>query len=149
SSGWEALLVSRGRSPGLARNSRRAARWVSPRRLLDAEGGVYVNGHLLFIRQTSVFAQEFDAERLELKGSPFQVADGVFSQAGGFYVPLSGSTGAFAFRAGAARFIRQFTWVDRSGNSIATVGDRLGNPDGISWYLSRAPPAVLRRGSCP
>jgi eukaryotic-like serine/threonine-protein kinase len=45
----------------------------SSRRLLDADaGGVYTNGHLLFIRQTTVFAQQFDAERIELKGARFK-----------------------------------------------------------------------------
>ena len=117
----------------------------SSRRLLDADaGGVYTNGHLLFIRQTNVFAQEFDAERIELKGSPFQVADGAFR---GFNSMLSANAGAFAFRAGAARFVRQFTWVDRSGNQIATVGDRLGNPDGVSYSPDHSQLVFFERGA--
>jgi eukaryotic-like serine/threonine-protein kinase len=117
----------------------------SSRRLLDADaGGVYTNGHLLFIRQTNVFAQEFDAERLELKGSPFQVADGALR---GFNIMLSANAGAFAFRAGAARFVRQFTWVDRSGNQIATVGDRLGNPDGVSYSPDHSELVFFERGA--
>ena len=103
------------------------------RRLLDADaGGLYVNGHLLFVRQGKVFAQEFDAERLELRGSPFLVADGIYSQAGRFELPLSSGGGAFAFRAGSTRFVRQLMWIDRSGRQIENVGEPLGNPDGIS-----------------
>jgi Tol biopolymer transport system component len=106
----------------------------SSRRLVDANGGgVYTNGHLLFIRQANVFAQPFDTERLELKGNPFQVAEGVFGRQGTQYLTLSANAGGFAFRAGDARFTRQFTWIDRSGRQIATVGDRLGDPDGVSW----------------
>src|SRR5439155_23057062 len=105
----------------------------SSQRLVDADGGgVYTNGHLLFIRHANVFAQAFDADRLELKGSPFQVAEGVFGRSGQF-LTLSASAGALAFRAGEARYARQFTWIDRSGREIATVGDRLGDPDGVSW----------------
>jgi len=120
----------------------------SSRRLLDADGGgVYTNGHLLFIRQANVLAQEFDAKRFELRGSPFQVAEGVFGRAGGQFLTLSASAGAFAFRAGEARFARQFTWVDRSGNQIATVGDRLGDPDGISWSPDRSQLVFFERGA--
>jgi len=117
------------------------------RRLLDADGGgVYTNGHLLFIRQTNVIAQPFDAQRLELKGSPFQIADGVFGVAGGQALMLSAAAAAFAFRAGEARFARQFTWVDRAGNQIAIVGDRLGNPDGVSYSPDRSQLVFFERG---
>jgi Tol biopolymer transport system component len=118
------------------------------RRLLDADGGgVYTNGHLLFIRQTNVFAQGFDTGRLELKGSPFQIADSVYGNAGAQSLRLSAGAAAFAFRAGAARFVRQFTWVDRSGNQIATVGDRLGYPDGISPSPDRNQLVFFERGA--
>ncbi len=120
----------------------------SSRRLVDADaGGVYTNGHLLFIRQTNVYAQAFDAERLELRGNPFQIADGVYSSAGWHSVTLSAGPAAFAFRTGAARFARQFTWVDRSGNQIATVGDRLGNPDGVSYSPDRSQLVFFERGA--
>jgi Tol biopolymer transport system component len=105
-----------------------------PRRLLDADAGAtYTNGHLLFIRQTRVFAQAFDADRLELNGSPFQVAEGVAGGAGGFLTLSAVPGGAIAFRAGGARFGRQFVRMDRSGNQIETVGDVFGaSRDGIS-----------------
>ena len=120
----------------------------SSRRLVDADaGGVYTNGHLLFIRQTNVYAQAFDAERLELRGSAFQIADGVYSSAGWHTVTLSAGPAAFAFRTGAARFARQFTWVDRSGNQIATVGDRLGNPGGVSYSPDRSQLVFFERGA--
>jgi Tol biopolymer transport system component len=115
---------------------------------MDADGGgVYTNGHLLFIRQTNVFAQQFDAKRLELKGSPFQIAEGVFGRQGGQFLTLTASAGALAFRAGATRFARQFTWVDRSGNEIATVGDRRDDPDGISWSPDRSQLVFFERGA--
>ena len=43
----------------------------APRRLLDAQAATYVApGHLLFVRQRTLFAQPFDPVRLELSGSP-------------------------------------------------------------------------------
>jgi eukaryotic-like serine/threonine-protein kinase len=120
----------------------------SSRRLVDADaGGVYTNGHLLFVRQANVLAQAFDAERLELGGSAFQIADGVYSSAGWHTVTLSAGPAAFAFRAGVARFARQFTWVDRSGHQIATVGDRLGNPTGVSYSPDRSQLVFFERGA--
>src|SRR2546426_779339 len=119
----------------------------SSQRLVDADGGgVYKNGHLLFIRHANVFAQAFGADRLELKGSPFQVAEGVFGRSGQF-LTLSASAGALAFRVGEARYARQFTWVDRSGREIATVGDRLGDPDGVSWSPDRSQLVFFERGA--
>ena len=116
--------------------------------LVDADGGgVYTNGHLLFIRQAKVLAQMLDAGSLALTGSPFQIAEGVFGRQGGQFLSLSASAGAFAFRAGEARFGRQFTWVDRSGAQIATVGDRLGDPDGISWSPDRSQLVFFERGA--
>ncbi|HUE88190.1 MAG TPA: protein kinase [Vicinamibacterales bacterium] len=122
------------------------------RRLLEADGGaVYTNDHLLFIRQAHVVAHGFDAGRLALKGSAFQIADGVFGgafgRAGGQSLTSSSSVAAFAFRAGDARFARQFTWVDRSGHQIATVGDRLANPDGISSSPDRSQLVFFERGA--
>ncbi len=119
----------------------------SSRRLVDADaGGVYTNGHLLFIRQTNVFAQALDAERLELRGSAFQIADGVYTSSGWHTVMLSAGPTAFAFRAGASRVARQFIWVDRSGKQIATVSDRLGNPDGVSYSPDRSQLVFFERG---
>jgi Tol biopolymer transport system component len=117
------------------------------RRLLDADGGgVYANGHVLFVRQDGVYAQAFDAERLELAGRPFQVAEGIYGRVGGQSLTLSAGQSAFAFRSGATRNARQFTWVDRSGNQIAAVGDPLGNPDGVSWSPDLGQAVFFERG---
>jgi Tol biopolymer transport system component len=115
------------------------------RRLLDADaGGVFTSEHLFFVRQNKILAHEFDAERLELKGSPFQIGQDVFGPME--YFTLSAGGGALAYRA-AADFPRQFAWVDRSGNLIATVGDPLGNPDGISYSLDRSQLVFFERGA--
>ncbi len=64
----------------------------SSRRLLDADGGgVYTNGHLLFIRQANVLAQEFDAKRFELRGSPSDRDRGRPSRRPGRHLVVTGS----------------------------------------------------------
>jgi Tol biopolymer transport system component len=79
--------------------------------------------HLLFLRETTLMAQPFDPERLELSGEPFPVAEGVGSftanSAAGFTVSKNG---IIAYRTGASAGTTFLTWVDRSGRDIGTVG---------------------------
>jgi serine/threonine protein kinase len=94
-----------------------------PRRVVDADTvGVYAAGHLLFIRQTTVFALAFDAERLEARGNPFPVIDGVTSGANA--TSLSAAVGGtIAVRVGRARADRQLAWIGRSGGEMEKLGD--------------------------
>ena len=55
------------------------------RRLLDYAATVYAyasTGHLLFVRQGTLFAQNFDPVRLELTGNPFQVTESTSTASG-------------------------------------------------------------------
>ena len=94
------------------------------RRLLDADSGATYasSGHLLFVRQGTLFAQAFDLDRLQMTGNPSPVADqlavGDFAAAG---VRLGRR--AIAYRTGAAGDQRQFVWFDRSGTETGRVGD--------------------------
>lgn len=50
------------------------------RRWREADpGAMYTSGHLLFVRQGTLFAQHFDPGRLELTGNAFPVAEPVAS----------------------------------------------------------------------
>src|SRR5262245_5939662 len=99
---------------------------LEKRRLLDAESSaVYVpSGQLLFVRQGTLFAQNFDAVRMEVTGNPFPVAENVRrTDANAPRVALSASAaGPIAYRAGFGSGQRQFVWFDRSGKEIAKVG---------------------------
>src|SRR5262249_16917575 len=109
------------------------------RRLFDAEpGAVFLNGHVLFIRQSKVFAQPFDVNRLELSGNPLAVDDNVYSRLGYFNSILPAGRPTPALRLGSAHFAREFRWVDRSGGSPPAVGDALVNPDGVSYSPDRS-----------
>ncbi len=117
------------------------------RRLFDADSAAtYTSGHIIFARQKTVFAQEFDTERLELKGTPFPVEEGTTGSVFNFgSAAISAAAGgAIAFRNGSAHAERQFVWVDRSGKEIRKVG----NPD--NWTSPSASPdrsqlAALKR----
>jgi eukaryotic-like serine/threonine-protein kinase len=96
---------------------------VAPKRLANADAPAVVSpsGFLLFVRQTTLFAQAFDFQKQELSGNPFPVAEqAVFdiSIAPGF----SASTGIVAYRTGSISRARQLAWLDRSGKSVGTIG---------------------------
>jgi len=100
------------------------------RRLLDVDSApVYASsGHLLFVRQGTLFAQEFDAARLVMEGSPFslvveRIAFG--SRAQGSAAVSASSAGPIVYRTASAGGQRQFVWFDRSGKEIAKAFDRV------------------------
>jgi eukaryotic-like serine/threonine-protein kinase len=96
------------------------------KRLLDADSSaVYNNGHLLFFRQATLLAQPFDVEALELKATPFQVAEDGIGRAGGLWTAPPAAGGAIAYRAGTVQFGKRFVWFNRSGEVVGSVGNGL------------------------
>ena len=110
------------------------------RRLLDADSAaVYATpGRLLFVRQGTLFAQDFDAARLELRGNASPVAERIALDTGaqGSAAVSASTAGPFVYRTGSAGGLRQFVWLDRSGKDIGKAGDLLStlsvelSPDG-------------------
>ena len=92
------------------------------RRILSDESHVaYAEpGYLLFIRDWTLMAQPFDAERLQLTGEPFPVADQLMNRVHGMKGSFSVSeTGALAYVRGGDR---QFAWFNRRGEELGLVG---------------------------
>jgi len=92
--------------------------------LLDADSAAVLtaSGHLLFVRNGTLFAQEFDAARRELRGAAVPIVDGIWPVFG--YVPVSASAaGPWVYRRGSAQGRRQLVWFDRSGTKVGTVGE--------------------------
>jgi serine/threonine protein kinase/Tol biopolymer transport system component len=109
------------------------------RRLCDADApAVYTSaGYLLFLRQGTLLAQRFDADRLELKGNTIPVADHL-----GSWVTLSSSTsGPILYRTRPETGgQQQFVWVDRLGNQTRKIV--YPNTGGLGASLSRDGRAV-------
>ncbi len=101
---------------------------------------VYVGGHLLFLRQGTLFAQRFDAGSLEVSGEVHPIAESVAWGSGAGIAALSVSdTGLIAYRTGHSGR-RQFVRFDRNGNEL----ERLGAPaDSGPGYLSLSPSGRL------
>jgi Tol biopolymer transport system component len=79
-------------------------------------------GHLLTRQGTTLMAQEFDADRLELLGEPVRLADRLGSSTLSLIVPVSSSaTGVLAYATGFLG-LTQLTWVDRTDTAQEVVG---------------------------
>jgi Tol biopolymer transport system component len=119
----------------------------APRRLLDSDsqGVIAASGHVLFVRQGTLFAQKL-TDRLALSAEPFAVADRVaFDSSLNVAAITASAAGALAYRSGAVRGQRQLVWFDRSGTRTGAVGavDASGtfnpdlSPDGRSLTINR------------
>ena len=79
-------------------------------------------GFLLFSRNEMLMAQRFDADKLELTGEPFQVAERVAYNPGLGRGAFSVSeNGVLAFSGGGGQ-INQPLWFDRGGKQIGSLG---------------------------
>jgi Tol biopolymer transport system component len=85
--------------------------------------------YLLWLRGSTLLAQEFDPEGLELVGEPRPVADPVGSIRSQNVMAVSASaTGLILYDV--TNTLRQLTWFDRTGRSLGTLGD----PGPDSWF---------------
>jgi serine/threonine protein kinase/Tol biopolymer transport system component len=82
------------------------------------------SGHLLFLREGTLLAQPFDAERLELRGEPTPVAERVAaSDVTRSYAAYSVSqSGLLVYRSGPGWEGDQLVWFDRAGKPLGQVG---------------------------
>jgi serine/threonine protein kinase/Tol biopolymer transport system component len=94
--------------------------------LLDGvANAMYSDGHLLFVRDTTLMAQPFDVSRLTLTGQARPVATNVAlggntQRHGAFSVSADG---VIAYQNAPAGAVSQLTWFDRSGTRRETLGD--------------------------
>jgi Tol biopolymer transport system component/predicted Ser/Thr protein kinase len=85
----------------------------------------YSQGHLLFLRETTLVAQPFDARRLVLTGDAIPIAEQIrtsnSSQPYGYFT--ASENGGLAYQTGPETANSQLLWFDRSGKQIGTLGD--------------------------
>jgi Tol biopolymer transport system component len=94
------------------------------------------SGHLLFFRQGTLYAREFDPRTQSLLSGPFPVIE---------HVPVSipssagasvSAAGHLVYRTGPGGSVRQFKWFDRTGKELESVGEPFGIGKGGSPELS-------------
>jgi Tol biopolymer transport system component len=110
-------------------------------RLLEgASHARYTQGHLLFLRGTTLMAQPFDPTRLMLSGEAMPVADQVQTDPAWRGAFALSDTGVVAYQAGASS--SRLLWFDRAGNQKGVLSDRANyddvflSPDGTRASVS-------------
>jgi Tol biopolymer transport system component len=88
---------------------------------IDSTNVVYSQGHLLFLRETTLMAQPFDPGRLVLSGEQFPVAEQIQTFAAYGFFSASGN-GVLTYQTGTAAGAPQIGWFDRAGKSLGAVG---------------------------
>ncbi|MEI6667760.1 MAG: protein kinase [Acidobacteriota bacterium] len=85
----------------------------------------YAGGSILFVKDGTLFAQPFDAKRLELSGQATPVASGLeMAGANGLVAGFSVSqTGMLAYQGAGAQAPSELGWFDRTGRRIGSVGE--------------------------
>jgi len=88
-------------------------------------------GHLLFLRGETLMAQPIDAEKAELRGEAFPVAERVGHLGNELLAAFSASaTGVLVFGRGVSTD-RELVWLDRTGKKLQTISrpfSQAGNP---------------------
>ncbi|HEY8224592.1 MAG TPA: protein kinase [Pyrinomonadaceae bacterium] len=93
-------------------------------RLLQAHSSMaYASpGYLLFVRESTLMAQGFDADTLQLKGDAFPVAEHtVQNSISGRAMFSVSENGVLVFRAGGGMTNNQLVWLDRSGKQLSVL----------------------------
>jgi Tol biopolymer transport system component len=79
-------------------------------------------GYLLFVRDRTLVAQAFDANKRELRGDPIPLSEGLGIDNVGLASISASANGALAYRPGqAAR--RRLVWIDRNGRETPAIED--------------------------
>jgi len=109
------------------------------------------SGRLLFMRENSLFAQDFDSKRLELKGEPVPLASvSKFLLSAAF---SASETGILAYCTGFST--SRVSWFDRQGNELGDlhesappgyVQDLSLSPDGTHLATTRINPTATDLG---
>ena len=91
----------------------------------DSSNVVYSQGHLLFLRETTLMAQPFDAQRLVLTGDAFPIAENIRNSAttnpAGIF--SASENAVLVYQTGTATAGDQLLWLDRTGKQMGALGD--------------------------
>ena len=105
----------------------------------------YVDGRLIFLRDTTLMAQPFDVSRRALTGTAVPIADSVHvfakQRAGRF---SASENGVLVYQTGSARLESRLVLIDRNGKILSTVADGADYADvSLSNDETRAAVSIL------
>jgi Tol biopolymer transport system component len=97
----------------------------APRGLLETPANAeYARGRLLFLRDTTLMAQPFDADRAELGGEAIPLVENVLYLSGAALAVFSSSAeGSLIYQEGTGTASTRLVWRGRDGQELGTLGD--------------------------
>jgi Tol biopolymer transport system component len=113
-----------------------------------ANGGAF-GEHLLYLRETTLMAQAFDAGRGELTGEPLIVANNVFYDGDTWRAAFSAATDLLVYQPSPGDPGAQIDLIDLSGHELGQIGDSdlyqeiAVSPDGQHLVVSAGAPSDL------
>ncbi len=95
------------------------------KRVVDvASNPVHASGYLLYAREGALVAQEFDLDRLEVRGEPITIDRNVrMDERFSLGVFSASSNGVLAYQTGDEWMRSRMRWISREGKVLATVGE--------------------------
>src|SRR6266853_1606344 len=81
-------------------------------------------GHLLFVRESTLMAQPFDAGSAQTSGDAVPIAENVFVPPGGPYIPVTVSENSVLvyWTTQGTAAMNEIVWFDRAGKRLGSVG---------------------------
>ena len=114
-----------------------------PKTVLNGTSQVqYAPGYLLYVRETTLMAQAFDAGRLETTGDAYPVAEDILTGTSGNSAFSVSANGVLVYQIGAVNSgvaDGQLTWFERAGKLLGTV-DKPGQYTSVAlspWHVVR------------
>ena len=118
--------------------------------LADASNAIYAAGHLLFVRNGTLWAQRFDPERLALSGAVAGLVQDVRFDRRFSLGVFSAAADVLVLQHGAGQDESELVWLDRTGRRLERFGGpaiRDGvdlSPDGTKAAVSVTDPVTAR-----
>ncbi|MGH9367650.1 MAG: protein kinase domain-containing protein, partial [Thermoanaerobaculia bacterium] len=88
-----------------------------------ASAARYASGRLLYVRDGTLLAQDFDLSRFEVKGEPTPIAQKLGLYGWAAYWPFSVSENGVLVAAPAFLTPSRLLWLDRAGKQVGSVGE--------------------------
>ena len=88
-------------------------------------GGGFADGNLLFIKESTLYAQPLELSSSSLSGRPRPIVEGVVVDLGVWHATFTASdNGSLIFQKGSVMAQSRMEWVDRSGKHLSFVGGK-------------------------
>ena len=88
-------------------------------------GAAYAQGNVLYVKESTLYAQPLDLSKPALAGAAVRLADGVVVDMGVWHATFTASqTNELIFQTGAASALSRLEWLDRQGKHLSFASDK-------------------------